>query len=70
VITNSTEQAAVVPVRTFRRTQMEMGVGKPGSWFVYDRAIGAEDWHLHCGPYSTREQAEDWINGIREQDAR
>ena len=29
-----------------------------GKWWVYDGD------HMHCGPYSTPEQAQDWIKGI------
>jgi hypothetical protein len=61
--------APAVPVdriRTFIATRMELGVGfDTHSWFVYDRHVGDVDWHMHCGPYSTREQAEWWINQIR-----
>lgn len=42
---------------------------RPSEWFVYDREAGATGngvWHKHCGPYSTFEQAKDWIHAIRE----
>lgn len=43
------------------------GVGQDeGSWFVYAGRSGAVT--KHCGPYSTREQAKDWIDAIRETD--
>ena len=35
-------------------------------WFVFDRHPG-EPWHMHCGPYATREEAEGWIMAIREE---
>lgn len=57
-------------VRTFQ-SGSEWGAGydlrDPSTWFVYDRTGKAERWHMHCGPYSTMEQAVDWINGIREE---
>lgn len=61
-------------IKTFRSTGMTMGVGydldKLGTWFVYDATDdptqGNGRWHKHCGPYSTYEQAKDWINAIRE----
>lgn len=63
----------VHPVKTFAATQKELGAGyelrKPSTWFVYDRDAGATGngtWHMHCGPYSTFDQAKDWILAIRE----
>lgn len=57
-------------VRTFRDGR-EMGSGydlrEPAAWFVYDREDATAKWHKHCGPYSTFEQAKDWINGIRDR---
>lgn len=35
------------------------------SWFAGDRPFESR-WHTHCGPYSTREQAHEWIEAIRE----
>jgi hypothetical protein len=56
-------------VRTFRNKR-EMGVGYPlskaGTWFVYDRDSADDLWHMHCGPYSTFDQGEYWINSIRD----
>ena len=58
-------------VRTFRNGR-QMGGGydilAPSTWFVYDRDGADERWHKHCGPYSTYEQAADWIRGIREEE--
>lgn len=57
----------VKPVRMFRATNMEMGVGfHETAFFVYDREVG-DKWHLHCGPYRTREEGEWWINQIHEE---
>lgn len=58
---------AVYPVRKFPDTGMELGVGYDRTaWFVFDRKYRErQDWHKHCGPYSTRAQAEGWINDIR-----
>ena len=40
---------------------------KADSWFVVDCDMrGDATWHTHCGPYSTPEQAAEWINAIRE----
>jgi hypothetical protein len=56
-------------VRTFKNG-FALGGGydlsDPVTWFVYDRESADAKWHKHCGPYSTFEQAKDWINGIRE----
>lgn len=56
-------------VRVFRNRR-ELGVGydikSPAAWFVFDRDTERNHWHKHCGPYSTFDQARDWINGIRE----
>lgn len=58
---------SVTHVRTFRSMRKELGVGcDRHSWFVYDRSIGETEWHKHCGPYSTSEQAAQWIFDIRE----
>lgn len=43
-----------------------LGVGQPEQWFVYTQDAPGKSWEKHCGPYSTREQAVDWINGIRD----
>ena len=62
-------------VRRFNETGMELGVQQHGdgenfSWFVMARTASRHkwdtEWHTHCGPYSTREQAVWWINEIRE----
>jgi hypothetical protein len=57
-------------VRTFR-TGREMGVGYPlrqvGTWFVYDRGSATDRWHMHCGPYSSFDQAAAWIHDIRDR---
>lgn len=57
-------------VRAFRDGR-ELGAGydlrNPATWFVYDRGMADAKWHKHCGPYSTFEQAKDWIHGIRER---
>lgn len=64
-------------IRFFARTSMELGVehhddGQNRAWFVMDRVRGGNElrgqneWHTHCGPYSTREQAVAWIQAIRE----
>lgn len=58
-------------VRRFALTRVELAVhALAGSYFVYDRATDdpRATWHLHCGPYSTFEQARDWILNIRETD--
>lgn len=58
--------------RTFDSTGRHLGVGHPvgnPSWFVYD-ALPSEPWHMHCGPYSTREQAVEWIAAIRAEPAK
>jgi hypothetical protein len=48
----------------------ELGVGYDRTaWFVYHRLRGNTVWLKHCGPYSTREQAADWINAIRVEGA-
>jgi hypothetical protein len=56
-------------VRSFRNGR-EMGagyeLGAPSTWFVYDRENQTAKWHKHCGPYSTFDQASDWIKGIRD----
>jgi hypothetical protein len=56
-------------VRAFRDGR-EMGAGyalrDPTPWFVYDRENSSAKWHKHCGPYSTFEQACNWIKDIRE----
>jgi hypothetical protein len=56
-------------VRTFR-DKRQLGVGYelrvPSAWFVYDRENHDSKWHKHCGPYSTFEQAKEWILNIRE----
>lgn len=63
----------VHPIKTFTATKRELGAGydlrDPATWFVYDRdanATGNGTWHKHCGPYSTFEQAREWILGIRD----
>ena len=54
-------------VKVFRATSTECGVGMIGSsWFVFDRQVGDAGWHQHCGPYSTRAAARDWILAVRE----
>jgi hypothetical protein len=59
----------VHPVRTFRDGR-GLGAGyilsHPATWFVYDRENTNAKWHQHCGPYSTFDQAKDWIMEIRE----
>jgi hypothetical protein len=63
----------VQEIRTFRDGR-RLGVGYAlcdlGTWFVYDSehdpTAANGRWHQHCGPYSTFEQAKDWIQGIRE----
>ena len=35
------------------------------SWFVYDRHEANAPWHMHCGPFSTKRDAESWIMQIR-----
>jgi len=62
----------VHPVRTFR-SGWQLGAGydlrDPATWFVYTRDAGPVangQWHRHCGPYSTFEQAKDWCLAIRE----
>lgn len=56
-------------VRRFRDAR-ELGVGyelgRPTTWFVYDRDDALAKWHKHCGPYSTFDQAKEWIQAIRE----
>ena len=45
----------------------QLGAGydlsNPAKWFVYDRHSDVDKWHKHCGPYSTFEQAKDWVEG-------
>ena len=54
-------------VKWFRETNMEMGFGYDRTaWFVYCRYRGDAEWGKHCGPYSTSEQAREWILAIRE----
>lgn len=63
------DEIGVVQVRSFPRTKMMLGVGRDdGSYYVYDRPFAASgwDWHMHCGPYATFQQAADWIRDIRE----
>lgn len=63
------DEVGVVPVRSFRHTKMDLGIGRDdGSFYVYDRrhVAASFDWHMHCGPYSTFQQAVDWIRAIRE----
>ncbi len=56
----------IEPVRRLPETKTTLGVGFDlGAWFVYDRK-GGEEWHKHCGPYSTADQGREWINAIRE----
>jgi hypothetical protein len=56
----------VTVIRYFKNGNV-LGVRKEAdSWFVVDRVDGI-NWHTHCGPYSTPEQAADWINQIREE---
>ena len=49
----------VIHVRTLKVTNVEMGVGfdaitlHHGSYFVFDKHVGDDKWHKHCGPYST-----------------
>jgi hypothetical protein len=56
-------------VRTFRNGR-ELGGGydlrEPTTWFVYDRDNASAKWHMHCGPYSTFDQAKHWIDAIRD----
>lgn len=51
-------------IATFPTKGLQFGAGhtleKPSEWFVYTR-IGDDPWHMHCGPYSTKEQATTWI---------
>ncbi len=63
------DEIGVVFVRHLEATRTSLGVGRDDdSYYVYDREDGksAFDWHMHCGPYSTFEQAVDWIRAIRE----
>lgn len=63
------DEVGVVEVRKFKSTQMTLGVGRDdGIYYVYDRPFSASafNWHMHCGPYSTFDQAADWIRDIRE----
>ncbi len=60
---------SVVRVRDFPHTQTHLGVGKDGdSYYVYDLAFGqpSSEWHMHCGPYATFDDAAQWIRDIRE----
>jgi hypothetical protein len=56
-------------IRKFRDGH-RLGVGydldHPTTFFVYDRNEDDDSWHKHCGPYSTFDQAKDWIRDIRE----
>lgn len=63
-------------VRTFRDGR-QLGAGyelrDPSPWFVYDCEAGATGngiWHKHCGPYSSFDEARDWILAIRESSLR
>lgn len=63
------DEVGVVLVRRFKSTKMDLGVGcDDGSYYVYDRPFGASAfaWHMHCGPYSTYDEARDWIREVRE----
>ncbi len=43
------------------------GVACAGSsWWVYSTLPNEKEWMKHCGPYSDRESAADWINAIRD----
>ena len=60
-------------VRTFRDGR-QLGAGydlsHPATWFVYDREAGRlanGQWHKHCGPMSTFEEARDWCRAVREE---
>lgn len=54
-------------VRYFEATDVHLGVGEEGgSWWVYERHTN-ETWALHCGPYPSKEDAEQWIKDIREE---
>lgn len=66
------DEIGVVLVRRFKDTKQSLGVGREGgSYYVYDQPCGAStvDWHMHCGPYATFDQARDWILEIREDKA-
>ena len=60
----------IVVVRKFRSGSV-MGVGELHrgdhvEFFVTDAEHDSQPQHTHCGPYSTRAQAEQWIHDIRE----
>lgn len=57
----------VKQIRRFKR--FALGIAQEGAtWFVYMRMFGgSRTWAKHTGPYSTSEQAEDWIKAIREE---
>ena len=58
---------SVLPLRFIATTGRWLGVGfHRTSYFVYDRQRGESNWHLHCGPYATAAQAEDWIRALHE----
>ena len=57
----------MTPVRTFKSgTQLSVELHNY-SWFVTMKLTGEEEFSTHCGPYSTKEQAIDWIKDIREE---
>ena len=63
------DEVGIVKVRDLNTPKQSLGVGRDdGSFYVYDRPFGASslDWHMHCGPYATFDDAADWIRAIQE----
>jgi hypothetical protein len=56
------EKIRKTPLITFGVRQ---NLDPPRYWFVWTRVPNDPEWRKHCGPHSDREQAVDWINGIR-----
>lgn len=65
-ITEHGRTTVIEEIAVWRGVGIMCGVGRDaGSYFVYMRHAD-QPYTKHCGPYSTREQAVDWINGVRE----
>ena len=60
----------VLAVRKLDRVELGAGYAlrDPATWFVYDRRPPDLRWHKHCGPYSTFEQAVEWIQALAKDD--
>lgn len=41
---------------------MDFGVGyHHDAFYVFDSASHKTEWHMHCGPFGTAQQARHWI---------